>query len=329
MSDFASGSAADISFASEIPCADLRDYEAGGDRRAEFVSTVGSSLAKYGSLSLENHALDEEFRFKMFETARLFFELPEEVKRQYYTQKSLGQRGFSPLGSEKAIGASVVDYKEFYQVGRVNVPDDHRIHQEYGPNLWPNAEVADFENTLSEAYLRLEGVAQIVLRSCAHYLQVNEELFAAAATESDTVTRYLHYPPLPGGQPAGTLRAAPHEDINLCTLLIGSTQSGLEILGKDNKWIPIPPGHAGLEAHCGDMLQSWSNGIFRSTTHRVVNPNADQNNSRYSIAHFIHPRREIDITPHPTCVVNSTGKQDFPSQTAQTFLHRRLQDIRA
>ena len=37
----------------------------------------------------------------------------------------------------------------------------------------------------------------------------------------------------------GAVRAAAHGDINLITLLMGASADGLEILTKEEKWIPI------------------------------------------------------------------------------------------
>ncbi len=50
--------------------------------------------------------------------------------------------------------------------------------------------------------------------------------------------RPIYYPPIKG-QPKGAVRAAAHGDINLITLLMGASASGLEVQTKKGEWIPV------------------------------------------------------------------------------------------
>ena len=62
----------------------------------------------------------------------------------------------------------------------------------------------------------------------------------------------------------------------------------------------------------GDMLQEASDGFYKSTTHRVVNPKSEENNSRYSMPLFIHPRDEVRLSDR---------------FTAKQYLEKRLKAI--
>ncbi|MGQ9837564.1 MAG: 2OG-Fe(II) oxygenase family protein [Cyanobacteriota bacterium] len=64
--------------------------------------------------------------------------------------------------------------------------------------------------------------------------------------------------------------------MNLTTLLCEATVPGLELLQQDGSelLIPVLPGQIIVDA--GDMLQNLSNGLLRSTTHRVTNPDNDR-----------------------------------------------------
>ncbi|MCS7292530.1 MAG: 2OG-Fe(II) oxygenase family protein [Gloeomargarita sp. SKYBB_i_bin120] len=135
-----------------------------------------------------------------------------------------------------------------------------------------------------------------------------------------------HYPPLPAGLPPGILRAAPHTDINLITLLCGATSEGLELQQRDGTWWPVPVLPEALVVDSGDMLQWLTNGLLRSTTHRVMNPTG-QNVSRYSLPFFVHPRPEVELTPLPACVARTGGDARFGRITAGEYLHQRLQEI--
>jgi isopenicillin N synthase-like dioxygenase len=71
------------------------------------------------------------------------------------------------------------------------------------------------------------------------------------------------------------------------------------------------------------MLQNVTNGLYKSTTHRVVNPpDGDAASDRYSMPCFIHPRKDADLTPLASC-----GAPTFPSITAGEYLDQRLREI--
>lgn len=116
-----------------------------------------------------------------------------------------------------------------------------------------------------------------------------------------TLQRILHYPPLKGDEPAGSVRAAAHEDINLLTMLPAANAAGLEVLGKDGKWISAPYGSNAIIVNIGDMLQEASDGYYPSTTHRVVNPvgNAAQV-SRVSMPLFLHAHADVVLSERHT-----------------------------
>ena len=76
----------------------------------------------------------------------------------------------------------------------------------------------------------------------------------------------------------------------------------------------------------GDMLQNVTNGLYKSTTHRVVNPR-DASSDRYSMPCFIHPRREVDLTPMASAVARTGGISRHPAVTAGQYLDQRLREI--
>jgi isopenicillin N synthase-like dioxygenase len=74
------------------------------------------------------------------------------------------------------------------------------------------------------------------------------------------------------------------------------------------------------------MLQNVTNGLYKSTTHRVVNP-GNSTSERFSIPCFVHARPEVDLTPLPSCVARTGGAARFPSLTAGQHLEQRLREI--
>jgi isopenicillin N synthase-like dioxygenase len=217
--------------------------------------------------------------------------------------------------------------KEFYQLGQT-VTDADAIKSEYPDNVFPT-NMPEFESTVVEAYRTLETAGKNLLRAIAIYLGLDESYFDAKVHNGNSILRGLHYYPIPNPEdvPEGAVRAAAHGDINLITLLMGASADGLEILRKDDKWIPVTALPEQIVVNVGDMLERLTNNKLKSTIHRVVNPPREKmGNSRYSIPFFMHPRSEMDLTCLPSCISTENPKQ-YPDITAGEFLNQRLAEI--
>ncbi len=303
-----------------IPVVDLGDWHEGGTARQRFVRTVGESLADIGFFAVRNHGVPDALLERSYDVARAFFHEPAATKARYHDAAKKGQRGYTGMGKEHAKDAQAADLKEFWQVGRPGWE-----HPEYGDNRWPS-EVPAFGETFVDLYQRLDGLGQVLLQACAAYIDEPADRFAAMARDSDTIVRVLYYPPVGAEVPAGAVRSAAHEDINLITLLSGATAEGLELLRRDGTWMAVHTGFDTIVVDSGDMLQNVTNGLYKSTTHRVVNP-SDSGSERFSIPCFIHARSDVDLSPLPSCVARTGGCAKYPSITAGAYLEQRLREI--
>jgi len=129
-----------------------------------------------------------------------------------------------------------------------------------------------------------------------------------------SLLRVLRYPPLNGQEPAGALRAAAHEDINLLTVLPAALEPGLQVQDSAGLWHDVPCDFGTLVINIGDMLQEASGGYLPSTTHRVTNPTGPSRfNSRISLPFFFQPRDEVRLSPR---------------YLAGQYLHERLRQLR-
>jgi isopenicillin N synthase-like dioxygenase len=306
-----------------IPVLDLQDFQVGGDLCQRFVSQLGQALEDTGFFALVNHGVDAELIQAAYHCAQEFFALPDSTKQHYEIPQLNGQRGFTHFGKEHAKDHPFPDLKEFWHMGR-ELPVHHPLTGRYPTNLVPT-EVPAFSATLNHLYAQLEACARKLLQACALYLAEPEDLIADMATDGDTILRIIHYPPIPPTAHPASLRSAPHEDINLITLLCEATADGLELLQRDGTWLPIPAIPGQIIVDSGDMLQQLTNGLLKSTTHRVFNPKHDRER-RFSMPFFVHPRGEVDLTPLPSCIAK-TGGQSFPAITAGEYLMQRLREI--
>ena len=292
--------------------------------RARFVSEVGDALKDIGFFALTHHGIPRTLVDDTYAKCDAFFDLDEPTKRTYLQPDIGHQRGYTAFGVEHAKDNLAPDLKEFWQTGRP-YPDDGTVPT-YPQNVWPTAHVAGFQATTETLFSSMETLAQHLLSACSTYLGMPEDWLPNMSHHGNTIMRMIHYPPLDESMPKGAVRSAAHEDINFITLLVTATADGLEVMDHDGSWIQVQGDQDAIIVDSGDMLQNLTNGLFKSTTHRVVNPK-DSNTRRYSMPMFVHPRNEIDLTPHPDFVAMTGGQANYASITAGDYLHQRLKEI--
>ena len=277
-----------------IPVIDLRDYDAGGERRAEFVRVLGEGLERFGFVAVSHHGIAASVIEQGYQVARDFFALPTDVKLRCEAAEISHERGYTPFGLEHARDTAVPDLKEFYHVGRELRPEE--LGSSAVPaNVFPT-EVADFASVMTSLYASLESFALRLLDGVGAYLGQPPSFFRDMVRDSNSVLRVIHYPDLGARMPAGAVRAAAHEDINLMTVLPASTRPGLELLTRDNEWMAVQTPPDVMICDTGDMMQLVTAGRLPATTHRVVNPE-DSDGGRMSMPFFLHPHPDALLQP--------------------------------
>ena len=308
-----------------IPSLDLANFLSDDPtRRQHFVQDLGAAYENIGFIALRNHRLSETLTDQLYQQVKAFYQLPEAVKKKYAIEGLAGQRGYTPFGQEHAKGRNTGDLKEFWHFGQY-VEDQDPVAEEYPKNIAVE-ELPDFNKVGKEAYQTLEATGKDILRAIALYLGLEEHFFDRHIHNGNSILRPIHYPPITHA-PEDAVRAAQHEDINLITLLMGASASGLEVLSRQNEWIPVTALPGQIVVNVGDMLQRLTNNRLRSTTHRVVNPPQEEwGQSRYSIPFFLHPRSDMPLDCLSQCV-DEEHPQQYPPITAGAYLEQRLKEI--
>ena len=117
--------------------------------------------------------------------------------------------------------------------------------------------------------------------------------------------RLLHYPPQPPNAAAGQIGAGEHTDYGDITLLLTDSAGGLEVKRRDGGWIPAPTIPGAFICNIGDCLMRWTNDVYVSTPHRVVNRGERH---RYSVAFFLDPNPDaVDRLPADLRVGNAAA----------------------
>lgn len=256
------------------------------------------SLRETGFGVLTNHPISTQLIEQTYAQWQNFFNT--EDKKQYLYQKPK-QDGYFPFGTESAKDTNILDLKEFYH---------------FYPWGKQPPETADLSLTM---YKELTNLAKELLQWVEDGLpnDVAETLSIPLKDmiqdAPNTLLRILHYPPIIGDIEQGAVRAAAHEDINLLTILPTATAPGLQVQDVEGNWHDVPCDPGSIAINVADMLQECTNHYYRSTTHRVVNPNDDlKETSRFSMPLFLHPREDVRLSEQ---------------YTAGEYLGQRLREI--
>jgi len=304
----------------QVPLVSLADQA--GDPQG-FAAALGGSFERFGFAMVADHGIPQDLVDRAWAMTKAFFDLPEDVKRSYFVAGGGGARGYTPFKTEIAKGATHVDLKEFWHIGR-ELAVGHRFSELMAPNIWPD-QPEGFRETFIELFAAFDAAGDKLLSAIAVHLGLAPDWFDHAVADGNSVLRLLHYPPVTEDAP--NVRAGAHEDINLITLLLGAEEAGLELLDKDGAWLPVKPPEGALVVNVGDMLQRLTNHVLPSTTHRVVNPPVERRgHSRYSMPFFLHPAPDFLIKALPQTVTAQNPERE-PPITAHDYLAERLAEI--
>lgn len=306
----------------QVPTLSLKSYTEGEKAdQVKFIDQLYTGIKDYGFIVLKDHDVDQALLDEAYEILEQFYKLPTEAKMKYAGAAG-GQRGYTPFGKEHAKDAPVMDLKEFWHVGREVAPT-HKFAKYYPNNVWP-IEVPRFKTVFSQLYRSLDEAGKAMLQALTFPLDIPQNYFDYMVDDGNSILRLLHYPPIPKETDPRCLRAAPHEDINLITILPAATTSGLQLKDRDGTWLDVDGQPGELIVDAGDMLSRATNEVIPSTTHQVINnPEAGQK-SRYSMPFFMHPHPEAILSCIPSC--KGDGAK-YPDISSHDFLMQRLREI--
>lgn len=258
-----------------------------------------TSLRETGFAVLTNHPLSWPLVEQVYgEWAALF----DDPGVSAYTTTDSQTGYFPPDISETAKGFRMPDLKEFF----------HVYPWSRYPDQVSDAAMRYRESAMRLALTLLDWVEANTPDEITHRLSMPLSQMMEGSTR--TLLRVLRYPPLPDDVPDGAVRAAAHEDINLLTVLPASDQPGLELLGANGAWYPVPCDPGSLAVNGGEMLDLATGGYYPATTHRVVNPTGDAARvARMSVPLFLHPADDVVLAD---------------GRTAYDFLTQRIRELR-
>jgi isopenicillin N synthase-like dioxygenase len=282
---------------------------------------VHKACRETGFFYVANHGVPQKLVEAQFDWARRFFALPLEEKMGHHMKRSPSTAGYEPaatqvLDSQDAASAKAPpDLKEGFYYG-MELSDDHPWTQKkirgFGHNQWPAA-LPGFREQMLAYQAALRGLGDKVLAKLAESLELPQDFFVAYYDMPNTTLGLLRYRPHPENARPNQLGAGAHTDWGAITLLAQDELGGLEVRNVEEEWIEAPPVPGTFVVNLGDLMQRWTNALYRSNMHRVKNRSSTR--ERFSIPFFYGPRPDSRIDCLPGCC-DGTNPPKYPPCTA-------------
>ncbi|GLT49146.1 hypothetical protein SLA2020_227240 [Shorea laevis] len=296
----------------KLPVIDLSSPD-----RVSTADSIRQACMEHGFFYVVNHGVEEELLNRVFLESKKFFLLPLEEKMKVVRKE---HRGYTPLYAENLDPSSSNkgDSKESFYVGPLAF-EDHL-------NQWPSEEILpSWRSTMESYHEKVLSAGTKLISLLALALRLEEDFFEkVGALDAPMVfLRLLHYP----GElePSGKeiYGASAHSDYGMITLLATDGVQGLQVCREKSKqpqvWEDVPSLQGAFIVNIGDMMERWTNCLFRSTLHRVM-PTGQE---RYSVAFFLEPNRDCLVECLASCCSESSPPR-FPPIRSGDYLKERL-----
>jgi isopenicillin N synthase-like dioxygenase len=281
----------------EVPILDLAPLTDGGSIEP-LAQALRQACLSTGFFYVKNHGISQHLVERVFATTKRYFDLPVE-QRMAHKMDERFRRGFMPQGINQHPGYAP-DLKESYEVGvdlPLTDPDVAAGRPLHGPNRWP-PDFPELKETSEAYFAAATSLGMRLLRPIARSVGMPEDYFYQFARKPMVQMRLFHYPPQPPVTDA-QFGVAPHTDYGLVTLLLQDAIGGLELRKRESdEWLAAPYVPGTLVVNIGDLFQRWTNDLYISNLHRVVNRTGLE---RFSIPTFFNLDYDAMVECLPTC----------------------------
>ena len=234
------------------------------------VSEVRDACFQCGFFLVKNHGVNEQVVKEAWESIRAFFDSPlpnkESVAMNEGYPYGYGGMNTEKTGGEGGKGAyDTSDLKESFQCCLSSLDTPAAVP----PVQWPS-QPSTLPAHYTAYYREMEALAHRLLLVFAQALELPADFFPPFCNSHWSALRALNYPEQLTPPNPGQLRIAPHSDYGVLTILrADDAPGGLEVLRLDGTWSPVV-----IPADCfcinlGDLMQRWTNDLWKSTVHRV------------------------------------------------------------
>lgn len=193
-------------------------------------------------------------------------------------------------------------------------------------------DLAGFYTAVRDYYGEVLELARHLFRLFALSLGLPENYFDAMTTHPGGIARLLYYPPAKHAHVTPNearreelgkeekIGLGAHSDYECFTLLLSSETPGLEILTPTGTWHRASCVPNSFIVNVADFLMRWTNDLYKSTVHRVVNRGTEP---RYSVPFFFSVNYDCMVETLPTCLKEGEAPK-YPAIRAGEYILERL-----
>ena len=285
------------------------------ERRA-FAQELSRICQTVGFFYLKGHRVPQEQIDALFEVGRKFFYLSEEEKMTTHTAlHAVRYGGYTPLrergGTLHSAFDMGVEFGSSEPEVRAGLIPECR-------NRWP-ASLPDFERQMTAYKAAVLEVGRRLYRAFALALDLPEDWFEPKIVKPFGTLRVNWYPPQDPSTANVDMGISAHTDYQCMTLLLQDGNDGLQVQSGDGEWIAAPPIAGTYVVNIGDMMARWTNDLFSSTPHRVINLSGRE---RMSIPYFYGVNFAEEVDTLPTCITSERPKKYQPILGGKHVLDR-------
>ncbi|KAI9250968.1 hypothetical protein BDA99DRAFT_522310 [Phascolomyces articulosus] len=312
-----------------IPIIDFSDFS---NRSAIIAQEVLEACETIGFFYMISHTIPKQQIDHAFELSKEFYDLSYEEKSKYKIQSNF--HGYSGLYVQR------LDPKNQKQGDHKETYDFLPFRKGESLNLLPEVFLEN-KDYLENFARTCHSTAIQVLQAFSIALKIPEE---EGGTEwfsvrhrydvplSSELLRFLKYPKGAEETYNDPVRTGAHTDYGSITLLFQKDIPGLEVQASRTDWISAPIVKDAILVNVGGVMEYWTNGLFKSTLHRVVFLPEHQTHDRYSIAYFVQPEKDASLAAVPSSIIpevrpvfEDAPKNDDQEMTVDDYLNMRYQ----
>jgi isopenicillin N synthase-like dioxygenase len=270
-----------------VPVIDLADGQ------SNVIRMIAAACRDWGFFQVIGHGIAANEIEEVIANAKAYFALPREAKRLHERSRE------NPWGFyDRELTKEQRDRKEVFDIGpdaggRCSLPGDPFE----GHTPWP-AEPAKFQAVMRDWFEKMNGLSSRLLDLIGEGLGDEEGALANAFGHNHTSYLRLNFYPI-GDDLAEEMGSRAdlgihhHTDAGALTVLLQDRVGGLQVY-HDRQWHNVEPLPDAFTINIGDMVQVWSNDLYRAPLHRVL---AMDRSERISIPYFYNPSYSADIRP--------------------------------
>ena len=216
--------------------------------------------------------------------------------------------GYFPLGGANEYGKPG-DLKERFSCTREKIAGEaEQGNFGAGLSVWPEERVLPgFRDFFAAHIAERAALTRVLAQVFALSLDLPQDYFDRAFAQLGCVLMFNYYPKI--ARPVaendassienGRWSFSPHTDYGAFTLLLQDQLGGLQVRNSAGAWIDVTPLQGSFVINIGDMFAMWTNDLYKSSLHRVMNFNDAE---RISLALFTYPQGRTEIACLPSCM---------------------------